>query len=199
MGTFDFSSSLNPLYTYEAVQDQMRTSFAKSKPSVLLLNDFLIKKRYDALFHTLGGLQGTSLSEPDRLSYTHLDLPQAVRGFFASPAFFDFVTSATGIKVRDVKLETRRFGHRDFTLLHDEQESNSRFIFLYMVASPAWKMSWGGSPIFSFGDERKPLVFEPRGNTFILFNVPRGMREFVKYVNHFAGKEKLIYLEGAFL
>lgn len=194
----DFTKLLNPLYGYDAVQDQMRASFARSKPSVLVLNDFLVTRQYKELAAAFALLQGSAIFEPDRCSYTDLTLPLISRGTFVSLAFFDFVRNATGLKVKDVRLSGQRFGHRDFTLLHDDQPAAERFVFLFMLA-PRWDVSWGGSMIFSFGDERPPLVFEPRGNALVLLNVPPGMREFVKYVNHHAKNTSLTYLVGEFL
>lgn len=199
MESLDFSKSLSPLYGYDAVQDQMRTAFKKSKPSVLLLPDFLTTRSCTSLARSLDVLKGSVAFSAERHSFTNVPLTQAHRGFFASPAFFDFVRVASGINVRDVRLGAMRFGHRDFTLLHDDQLSDERFVFFYTQVSPRWKSNFGGSIIFSFGDEREPLIFEPKHNTLVLFKVPKGMRDFVKYVNHYAGDESLTYLFGEFL
>lgn len=198
MEKLDFTKSLNPLYGYEAVQDQMRTSFAKSKPSVLLLPDFFVARSYKEFLHMFDALPGSVISAPERHSYTELTLSQPLRGFFASPAFFDFAWNATGLKIKDVRLSAQRFGHRDFTLLHDEQAAHERCIFIFMMA-PLWDASYGGSMIFSYGDERAPLVFEPRGNTLVFFKVPKDMREFVKYCNHFSNDATVTYVVGEFL
>ncbi len=198
MAELTFSTSLNPLYLYEAVQDQMRSSFEKSKPSVLLLTDFLTSRSYEAFARIVGEFKETRVEEPDRLFFSSLAIPQAQRAFFASPSFFDFVRNATGVKPRDVKLEARRFGHRDFTLLHDDQLSSERFVFFYTLTSD-WNASSGGSIVFSFGDAREPLIFEPKANSLIILKVPKGMREFVKYINHTAGNKTITYISGELL
>ncbi len=194
-----FSTSLNPLYLYEAVQDQMRSSFEKSKPSVLLLTDFLTSRSYTSFARVVESFKETKVDEPDRFSFDSLTIPQAYRAFFASPSFFDFVRNATGVKPRDVRLEARRFGHRHFTLLHDKQSSEERFMFIYTFAPSSWNPASGGSLIFSYGDEREPLVFEPKANSLVIMKVPKNMREFVKYINHTAGSKNLVYFIGEFL
>lgn len=195
---FAFEKMLNPLYGYEAVQDQMKTSFIKSKPSLLLLQDFFVTRSYESLRKALDSCESESVSRPDKMSFTSLKLPQTLRALFASPAFYEFVRNATGIRATDVRLGALRFGHRDFTLLHDDAPAGERFIFAYMLAS-SWEPSWGGSLVFSYGDERDPFIFEPKGNVFVLIKTTKGLRDFVKYVNHRAGKESLTYLFGEFL
>lgn len=195
----EFSVMLNPLYGYEAVQDQMKTAFVKSKPPVLLLQDFFVVRSYSSLAKTLEQCKEHRISEPDRMSFGSLELPQSLRALFVSPAFLDFVRAASGIKVKDVRLGALRFGHRDFTLMHDDAPAHGRCMFVYMIAPNSWESTRGGSLVFSYGDERDPLIFEPRANSFILLKTEKGMRDFIKYINHTAGKEQVTYLFGEFL
>lgn len=196
---FAFEKMLNPLYGYEAVQDQMKSSFSKTKPSMLLLQDFFVTRSYESLKKMFALCETRSISRPDHTSVRSLELPQTLRSLFVSPAFYEFVRTATGIRVKDVRLNALLFGHRDFTLLHDDVPAGERFMFVYMMVPSSWQSSWGGSLFFSYGDDRDPFIFEPKGNVFVLLKTVKGLRDFIKYVNHRAGNESVIYLFGEFL
>ncbi len=172
----------------------MKSSFKTSKPPVLLLSDFLIKKSWEELRKKTISEKGKERYVPHEYRYSDLLLGNDLDAF-SSKEFLTFVREISGIKVTKSDVSTRKFNHRSFTLLHDELEDAERLVFFYMLA-PAWDLSWGGQTIFSFGDDREPLIFNVQNNSFVLLKVPRGMRSFVKYVNHFAGDKELVIVQG---
>lgn len=84
-----------------------------------------------------------------------------------------------------VQEPNRRFGHRDFTLLHDHEQPKPGWrAFLLLDGLPA---ECGGQLVFS-ADGETLGTFAPRENTLLLVRQRRGVRSFVQYVNHRAGK-----------
>jgi Rps23 Pro-64 3,4-dihydroxylase Tpa1-like proline 4-hydroxylase len=185
---------INPLYAYEAVQDQMRTAFKNSKPCVILVTDFFLKDYYQSLFRSLKSLSGKEIYEPHKYRFEEI-YDTNLSEMFSSNEFFEFVGNITGVKVNKANLSNRRVGAGDYTLLHDDVIARKRLIFFYTLCDKLGS-DWGGSTVFTFGDERVPLVFEPKGNSLVIMSVPEGMRDFVKYVKHFAGKNEIIKVEG---
>lgn len=174
----------------------MKLSFKESKPSLLVLSTFLLEEAHAELIRILRSSQGREQYVPHESRFKAL--PSSAGRLFASRGFLDFVRSISSHKASTVALTTYQFSHRDFTLLHDDLHDHARLIFFYTLTSSPWKPAWGGSRIFSYGDEREPLIFEPTDNTLALIAVPKGMRDFVKYVNHFAGDDMITKIEGIF-
>lgn len=190
----DFTNSVNSLYNYEAVKDQMKSSFKTSKPSVLLLSDFLIKTSSEELRRKTISDKGKERYIPHECRYNDLTIGNNL-DIFSSKEFLTFIREISGIKVTKSNISACKFNHRSFTLLHDELDDKERLVFFYMLA-PKWDFSWGGQTIFTFGDDREPLIFNVQNNSFVLLKVPKGMRSFVKYVNHFARENELILFQG---
>lgn len=192
----DFKSLINPLYAYDAVKDQMKVSFKSSKPSVLLLPDFFTKKVYDSLTKEAQSLEAKEKYIPHM--YRYHEVPSSAFKDIFSSDFLTFVREITGIKSKKLSLDSKRFGHRCFTLLHDDLSADGGLIFFYTIASSKWNSSSGGQTIFTFGDEREPLIFDVKENSLVLLHVPKGMRSFVKYLNHFSGTNGMLKVEGIF-
>lgn len=192
----EFASALNALYRYDAVVDQARASFKASKPQVLLLTDFLAKPVYDALVKEVAKIKGAEMYVPHEYRFETLSLPDVIRDFFSSLHFKQFLTHITGVRIKDITVSARRFSHQRFSLMYDDAESGERVLFFYTLAPAHWKSTWGGSTIFSFGDKRAPATFEVKGNSLAIIRVPKGMRDFVKYVNHFSAKNSFVKVDG---
>lgn len=188
--------NLNALYNYEAVQDQMRAAFKTSKPSVLMLTDFFDKKFYATLLADLNKIDSKEIYVPHKERYAYIESTD-IQKLFSSSEFLDFVRNVTGAKIKSADMIIKKFGQQNYTLLHDDVLANKRLIFFYTLAGK-WKSEFGGQTIFTFGDGRAPLVFEPQGNSLCIMLVPEGMRDFVKYIKHFAGESKIVKIEGIF-
>ncbi len=193
----NFKSSVNALYFYEAVQDQMHGAFKSSRPQVILLTDFFVKKIYDSLLEEAKKVSGKEVYEPHKYRFREIFLTE-LEEFFSSQEFLDLVREITRVKVKKVDLSLSKFGKGNYTLLHDDVMAKKRLLFFYTLCDK-WQSAWGGSTIFTFGDERSPIVFESKGNSLVIMLVPDGMREFVKYVKHFAGESEMFKVEGVLI
>ena len=193
MVTLIFNKNVNPLYLYEAVQDQIKSSFAVSKPQLTLLADFLTKPAYNELLASVSSSKSREVFVPHKFSFDSVDH----RGeLFSSKEFLEFVRLVTGVRSNNATIDVKKFKHTNFTLLHDDLDSNARVIFFYILGSKDWKPEWGGQTIFTFGDGREPIVFEPKANSLAIIKVPKGMRDFVKYIKHFSGRNEFFKIEG---
>lgn len=188
-----FDKALNSLYSYDAVQAQMKAQFLSQKPSVLLLPDFLAKSVFASLNKEVQGLVGKHVLVPHQYSYTSLDA-SSLKTFFNSPSFIDFMRTVSGKRVSNVNLEIQRFEHGNFTLLHDDLDARTRTEF-FLFFGDAWKGEYGGTLNYTQGDG-EPLVFTPTPNSFGLISTPQGWMSFVRYVKHLAEKKSCILVRG---
>ena|SRR5438876_3996228 len=98
---------------------------------------------------------------------------------------------------KSMRRETnRRFGHRDYTMREKEKPEPGIVAYLF---PDDWNPGWGGHLMFTRGGTavvppRLLGKFTPRKNMLLIVERKTGVRSFVKYVNHRAGKRKLIIL-----
>lgn len=80
-----------------------------------------------------------------------------------------------------IREQNRRFSHRDYTLLHDKDVQKPGIVALLFLED--WNEDWGGKIVFM--KKGKTLEqFIPRKNTLIIVERKKGVRYFVKYVDH---------------
>lgn len=90
-----------------------------------------------------------------------------------------------------LKEGSRRFGHRDYTLMHDELPEQPGVLALLFLDD--WDARWGGQLVF-MRDGMTLGQFTPSANTLLVVERKKGVRSFVQYINHRAGKRKLMML-----
>ena len=118
---------------------------------------------------------------------------------FNSEEFLDFVERLIGKKIGKAKIKIKKFRHKDYTLLHDEEmkkEKEKRLEFFFFICED-WNFLYGGNKIFVIGEKNeKTFVFTPSGNSFSLVNKDKNIKEFVQYVKHFARDREFVIVEG---
>lgn len=115
------------------------------------------------------------------------------REIFDSPELKFIVENIIGKKFSNVKLDLRRFSHRDYTLIHDSKLKKNKFEFLFFICEN-WNSKWGGNKVYVLNG--KSYVFPPRGNSFILVENKKDLKGFLQYVNHLCGRNKFYLIEG---
>jgi hypothetical protein len=117
---------------------------------------------------------------PDKFSFEgHLRIPEQRM----LSAFAKTITGQT--PVRDC---AKRFKHGNYTILHDKDVQKPGIVALLFLDD--WDESWGGYVAF-MKDGETLYRFTPRRNTFLIVERKKGVRYFVKYINHRAGKRRL--------
>ena len=188
MAKVNFLELVNDIYLNAAVVKQMKTAFKNT--GVLRLDSFFNELKYKAIFDLFDSINGKKKKIADRFSFEEMNAHK-IKKMFASKEFISFISSIIGKKFYKIKVEVRRFRHRDYTLVHD---FNSRGIEFFMFFSKGWSDKLGGQLVYRDVDG-KSLIFNVRGDSFVLIN-SRSYRKFVKYVNHLAGKRSFVLIEG---
>lgn len=168
---------INPLYTSAGVLAEIKEAFLQK--GMIRLPNFLVESDYLALKPRPGNF----VRVPDKHAYFESDID------FNSKEFSIFMSTILGTKNK-IQLDSRIYGHKCYTLLHDDNSSSGVEFFFDIVGN--WKHDYGGAKIYSANE---PLIFEPQGNCLSIINA-KNKQGFVKYVNHKAGKNFIARVEG---
>ena len=171
-------SPITAQYRDAAIQRAIKSALRQDpRLPIIALGAFLTPSALRALKRTASeGWRRTGV--PDRGLYAvrspRTALQREIRAYVRA------LTRSTTVQEPD-----RRFGHRDFTLLHDHEQPKPGWrAFLFLDDLPA---ECGGQLVFS-ADGETLGTFTPRENTLLLVRQRRGVHSFVQYVNHRAGK-----------
>ena len=186
---------MNNTYAGKDVSAELTSAFRKK--GVLRLDQFLAGEDYLRFAQQLWNLKGTLTHRPDQYSYIALSSALAQQ-LFASSTFKTFLSSVVGKKITRIAHSTQIFGWKNYTLVHDDHAGTERLAFFFCIAG-TWDTSWGGTVTYLTGNgEGQSLLFPPQGNCLCIVQQRKDMHSFIKYVNHRAGKERFIIIEGVF-
>lgn len=211
------------IYFQPEILKQMKTHY-KQAGGMIYLPDFLGEKMYGTILEELEKSKGKKEKIADRFSYEVLKHEELKR-IFSSPQSLEMLGGVMGTKIKNVEIAIRRYGHRDYSLIHDSEGKCKRVEFTFLLMRK-WNTAWGGHKVYICEGE-EPRLVPLAGNGLLLidtensvnctplcpeFSVQRipgkrgptkgilckhkQMNSFVQYVNHYAGKEKLVMVEG---
>ena len=190
-----FNEFVSEIYLNEKLIKRMKESYFSSG-EMLRLDGLFNQIRYEALLSRLKELKWQHRKISDRFSYDSFGNVNELREIFLSDDFKEFLSGILGSKVIDANFEVLRFGHGDYTLMHDNEKLGER-IEWFMFFSDFWDETFGGQIVYSrFDSVDESFVFPVAGNSFILIKKARDLGRFVKYINHLVGKKKLVLVLG---
>lgn len=168
---------VNAVYRRKEVLDAIKKAWKKEK-SVALQNILDPAELQEIAKETRIGWKRSYI--PDRHSYEEKWLEIPTRSF---------VKEVTGRL--PLKATSKRFSHRDYTILHDKEREQQGILAFLLLED--WNPEWGGKIVF-MQNGRTLHEFFPRRNTLLIVERKKGVRYFIKYVNHRAGKRRLMIL-----
>jgi len=89
------------------------------------------------------------------------------------------------------------YTHRDYTVRHDKNTEPPGYDVL-LDLTPRWNNRACGHHSYVDADGNELVRIPVAGNTLAIISRPNGAQKFVKYVNHFAGKDRRVVLEARF-
>jgi hypothetical protein len=187
-----FKNYLSKVYNDEIVVEQMRRSFENE--GVLRIDGFMVEISHTMLLENLEDVKGEKNKIANKYSYVELENVKELEEIFKSGDFCSFISKIVNKELRKVKVNVNKFGHRDYTLLHDNNLEVDRIEFIFMIGEN-WDESYGGQIVYK-DEKEEGIVFSFEGNSFCLIDRKKGMGKFVKYVNHLSGKNSIYIIEG---
>ena len=167
---------INPIYTQEAKAIKK----ALDQERIIILHNFLTTT-------FANNLSIKQKSENWKKEYVPDKYRRERAQQFRSNEITRFIRQITGIRKKIVSFAFR-FGSGDYTLLNDAQPPISIFVDLDLTKQ--WNSKWGGYTVLERNNE-EPAIIPSKFNSLI---IARDVREFVKYVNHDAGRSKRILI-----
>ena len=185
--------AINEIYLNKEIIKQVRENFRQSE-EIIVLTEFLKKRECEKIKKRARKLSGEKIIIPDKFSYFKI-CDKEVNEIFNSDEFLKFISGiiTKGVKVKETSI--RKFGHRDYTLLHDDSNTQEGYEFFFFI-SDNWSHSFGGCKVYVDTQGKKDsLIFIPENNKFCLIKC-KNRRGFMKYVNHLAEDREIILVEG---
>lgn len=180
------TQGLTPAYVDPTVVPRIKEAYKANTPASVQLQQFLAPETAKALHSALSKAAWRHNCIPDRYSRDEAALPAAAIKILKSAGVMAFIASVTGARVTSATLE--RYGHRDYTLRNDEEAPPGLVAYLDWTAE--WDETFGGETIVA--DENGELVrVGPMANTLVIIDCAK-VYPFVRYVNHYAGKQVII-------
>lgn len=170
--------SINQLYLQSETLEQVRKAYERDPDFLSVAIAQVLTK--DALERTIRECRrGWKPSlRPDRHSYAvHDEIP-------VQEDLRELTRRISGKE--PLRTENLSLRHRDFTLLHDEEQQKAGVLGILFLDD--WDAEWGGNIVFMKQGEVLG-TFTPARNTLLIVRRKRGTRMFVQYVNHKAGKK----------
>lgn len=171
--------------TIKALSNALRTD------GFVQLDHFVPDEQYLELANYAWG-NGKQVLRADQHSYAEVS-PALFQQVFSSTEMKEWLGHIVGNKVQKVSLSVRQFSHRDFTLVHDVQEGGKAGFFF--IFAGMWDVAWGGTLTVNRG-ALPALEVGLKGNRLFLMRSRAGWHPFVQYVNHLAGKERFVIVQG---
>ena len=184
---------MNDIYLNPETLQQARASYEKSAHGSLRLHSLLKPAVYHKIETKAMKMKGKQVKIPDRFSYSEVKMKE-LENFFSSREFISLISFIAGRKIKKAGISTKKFGHRNYTLLHDSEQMKPG-IDLFFDITPVWDLNWGGSLIYR--DAKQELFrLPPLANSLTIVDRKKGMHRFVEYVNHKARKNSQVLVEG---
>ncbi|MDO8564279.1 MAG: 2OG-Fe(II) oxygenase family protein [Nanoarchaeota archaeon] len=182
---------INKMYLDDGVIDQIADAFTQQ--GFIRLEKFLNEKEYIYFINSLNSADSKIEKVPDRYSYSLIECDEII---FGSVGFKELLSKVVGKKVGKMTLSVKRFGWKDYTLVHDDEAGKEEMRFFFILADK-WNVEWGGNVVYMAEDGLgNPIIFPITGNSLCIVKKKKDMHSFVKYVNNLAGKNSFVVVEG---
>ena len=187
---------INKDYLQEGTIKNIKKQFELNKniPSVHL-HQFLEKKFYMKVKKELQQESWKRLTDILAYSYENARISPSLAKLFHDPAFLKFLSFILCKKARRVDASCYSFGWKDYTVLHDLGKEKAGFDIV-LDFSDTWDSLWDGSLVYT-ESKGEGLIVPASGNSLLLVQRKNiHIRKFLKYVNHYAGKNKRVLVMG---
>lgn len=183
---------INSIYLDKNNLKEIEREFSKAK--MVRLDGFIEENLYEKLKKEVKKSLAHEKKIPDKFSFSSLEISRLTKQILDSEEMNYILENITCEKIKSVKIEARKFSHKDYTLLHDSEESSNSQIEFFLFISESWNPSWGGNKVYL--KKGKSFIFPPRGNSLIIVKKDRQTNSFVQYINHLAGNNFETIIEG---
>lgn len=177
------------VYQNKKILEEIKKEFKKY--NIIKLESFFNKSFYEALKEESESLKFKHKKVANQFSYSTTSQENKIRKLLSSEQFSSFIKFITGKSLSS--LEIKKFGHKDYTLLHDS-ESQSEGIKAFIFICEKWEPDLGGNFVFT-KSTGQTFYITPMENSISIVNKQKDWKEFIQYVNHLSEQREIIVIE----
>lgn len=185
---------IHPEYLTEESEQQLRRAFLADKefPSVAC-KDFLDAAPYRELQKHMQRLRFQREEQPGGHCFGKAALPAALREILESKEVLGFLESLLNKKIKKIAWNAYCFQWKDYWLLPEQSEPAAHEVLFDL--SGEWREDASG--LIVLRDAHGNFLKLPAGGNIVaVVERKKGLRRYVQYVNHYAGKQKRYLILG---
>lgn len=187
---------INEFYCDKETQEQISHAFLGNNPNHVVLQSFLLEKKYKYFLKIEEDTKKERVKIPNRYSYALLKQDE-VTLFFCSDEIKQIIKNVTRKNIKRIDVSIKEFSHRDYTVLHDEEVEGECLQFFFILSQKKIHEDAGGNIVCTLrGGEEGTLSFPPIANMFILLHTRTSDYVFHEYVNHLVRDSSIIVVHG---
>lgn len=181
---------INSAYSNEVIEE-VKQSFNSHDMKHVMLQSFFDEESYSKLINCINNCKRTGVKIADRYSYSLIEGDNLSK-FFDDKLNF-MIEKIVGKKIKEIKIDAREFGWKDYTLLHDSENKDKGLDIFLFICRENWDYFWGGNVVYK-SKEGKSHIFTPVPNSLCIVSRRKEDMSFIQYLNHYVGDEKVIVL-----
>lgn len=191
-----FINMIEKIYQSAETQKQMHVYLKSAPAESIVLTNIFEKETYEAIQKIIQTGTFTHVKIPDKYSYALLNAEKILElnNILQNPEWASLLEAMIGKKIRSQTLKVKRFAHKDYTLIHDEQIKQHPYEFCIWICTNPWSPEWGGNKIYEKNEQA--YTFSPINNTLALMKNNKHDHDFIQYINHTAKQSTYILIEG---
>lgn len=187
---------INSFYKNKDILEKIKKSYKENNPNHVLLLDFFEKDFYLKLKNKSHSERVKLEKTPNKFSYEELN-SNSFEEVVDLRELNEFIGKILSRKTKLSNLRIRKFSHKDYTIIHDEQEHSEQEKFILFIPSrEVFNLSSGGQKVFQLDGGKENIKFTPKENSLVLIKQGKEDYDFIQYLNNLVGKESLIVVEG---
>lgn len=191
---------IDPQYLHQHILQAVKQAYQDNAFQSIQLRQFLHPRQFALLRANVrqAGLQQELV--PDMHSFHRIQYRLAMHQFvnaFRSLPFQQLLSFITGKRVSCTSIDWLSFGHREYTLLHDQLQQK-KGVYLMLDFESLDQSAGGFTSIVQSkkGEELGRII--PVENSATLFCLPKDTRYFTKYVNYTVRMKRRIVMVAGF-
>jgi len=182
---------INPIYLKEETVRKLQSHYYQDPAfRSVTMAQFFTEKAMETILNEVMAAEFTDDQIATMYRRQISQTPKSIDTLIQSEEFINLLRQICGRQVEIIATRMYRYGHRDYKIISDDQESASYDIIIDLT--PDWDDELGGFVAYTDGEGN----FYRLGTTFgsVTLVESRDHHDYVKYVNHYANELKRYFI-----
>ena len=191
---------INQMYQSEKIKEEMREHFEEN--GFLQLHSFLSNSLEEFQKELVNKINSHKYQPNSHSYYENEKSTQDTNTLlfiedFKSTTFTSFLEEVTGFSLTPHKSALRKYSHKNYSLLNDENVEEEDFLEVIFDLSDEFDEDAGG--YLAYTTQREEILYlEPSFNTLTFLFKPKELMSYLKYINNKGKNKNIVRLELTF-